>query len=292
MNRRNQGVAGSNPVGGTIVLNISKVENFEQILTFLSLRTGLFCMTAVLGIVSGKGGCGKTTTSANLSIALADNGYKVTAVDGNITTPNLGIHFGMPICPITLHDVIKGRVDVGKAIYKHPSGVDFVPAGLSVDDTKNVRPEKFYLAIKQLFGRDGIVVIDGAAGLGREARTSMALADGLLIVTNPEMPAVADALKAIKLAELTDKPVFGVVLNRVNGHAYEMSKKEVEEMLGIPILGEIPDDKNIPASIAAHMPVVKFKPRSKSARAFKKLAANIMGDEHKEERGFSFLWWR
>ncbi len=249
-------------------------------------------MTAVLGVISGKGGVGKTTSSANLSVALVDMGYKVTAVDGNITTPNLGLHFGMPLCPITLHDVIKGRVDVSQAVYKHPTGVHLVPAGLSIDDTKNIKPDKFYLAIKQLFARQGIVIIDGAAGLGREARTSMALADGLLVVTNPEMPAVADALKATKLAEITNRPVFGVVLNRVNGHAHEMSRKEVEEMINLPVLGEIPEDKWIPASVAAKIPVVQFKPRSKSARAFKKLAATLMGDDYQERRGFSILWWR
>jgi len=265
---------------------------YSIILTFLTLLRKVLCMVAVLSVISGKGGVGKTTTSANLSVALANKEYKVTAVDGNITTPNLAIHFGMPICPVTLHDVIKGRADVSKAVYRHPTGVDLVPAGLSVEDTKNIRPEKFYVAIKQLFNRSGIVIIDGAAGLGREARTSMALADGMLLVTNPEMPTVTDALKAIKMSDLMNKPVYGVVLNRVGGHDYEMSTKEVEEMLNVPVLAEIPEDRYIPASIAAKTPVVKFKPRSKSARAFRKLAADLMGDEHKEKKRFSLLWWR
>lgn len=235
-------------------------------------------MTMVISIISAKGGVGKTTTTANLAAALAKRHRAVTAVDGNVTTPNLSIHLGCALYPVTLHDVLAGRAKIEEAIYRHPAGFHVVPASLSVDDLSSVEPSRLSDAVHALMERPGLILVDGAAGLGREARAAMDCADSLLIVTNPDLPAVTDAFKAVKLAQRLGKPMVGVVINRAGAHKNEMSAKEISDMLEVPVFATIPEDKSVPASIANHMPVVVMKPRSKSARAFDRLAATLCGE--------------
>jgi len=242
----------------------------------------------VLSVISAKGGVGKTTTTANLAAALVRYNKDVTAVDGNLTTPNLSIHLGCALYPVTLHDVLAGRASMDQAIYRHPAGFRVVPASLSVGDI-GIDPSQLSAAIRELVSRRGLIIVDGAAGLGREARAAMDCADGLLIVTNPDLPAVTDALKAIKLAQMEHKSVLGVVVNRAGAHRSEMPADEIADMLEAPVLSTVSEDRNIPASIAAKVPIVLWKPRSKSARSFRKLAATLVGEAEPEAGFFSNL---
>ena len=89
-------------------------------------------MTRLILITSGKGGVGKTTLTSNLSAALTDFGEDVIAMDANLTTPNLGLHTGMHLAPNTLHDVLKGKKELKKAIYPHPYGYKIIPASMSL----------------------------------------------------------------------------------------------------------------------------------------------------------------
>src|SRR3989338_3074595 len=89
-------------------------------------------MGRIIVVASGKGGAGKTTFVCNLSAALAKLGKHVVAVDANLTTPNLGVHLGVPLYPITLQDVLSGEAKLKEAIYKHKSGVSVLPADMSI----------------------------------------------------------------------------------------------------------------------------------------------------------------
>jgi len=106
----------------------------------------------------------------------------------------------------------------------------------------------------------------------------MGVADDLIIVTNPELPAVTDALKAIKLAEENGTRVLGVVVNRVKGLRHELTLNEIKSMLEVPIISVIPEDLAVPRSIAKRIPVVHHKPNSKASIEFHKLAARIIGE--------------
>jgi len=102
-------------------------------------------------------------------------------------------------------------------------------------------------------------------------------------------------LKAIKLAEKRNTPVSGIVVNRVSRKSYELSIPEIREMLGKPVIGIIPEDGEVPRSIAVRGPVTQYNPRCKSAIGFKKLAANLLGEEYKEKFRISdylFGWMR
>ena len=104
----------------------------------------------IIGLLSGKGGVGKTTTSINVSAALNHFGKKVVVVDANVTTPNVGLHLGVPIVPVTLHDVLKGSHKIHDAVYQHKSGTLVVPASIALHDLKNLNPNKLTKHIEDL----------------------------------------------------------------------------------------------------------------------------------------------
>ncbi|MAH03586.1 hypothetical protein CMI39_02250 [Candidatus Pacearchaeota archaeon] len=124
------------------------------------------------------------------------------------------------------------------------------------------------------------VIVDSAAGLGDEAISVIKMADELILVTNPEMPAITDALKTIKLAEQLKKPVLGVIMTRVKENNIEMQPETVKEMLEVPILGMIPEDISIQKSLSLKDAVVHTHPKSKPARAYKEIAAKIVGVDY------------
>ncbi|MEM5853595.1 MAG: cell division ATPase MinD [Candidatus Aenigmatarchaeota archaeon] len=245
-------------------------------------------MTRSIAIISGKGGVGKTTLTSNLAAALATLGEDVVAVDGNLTTPNLGMHVGMHFAPHTLHDVLKGKVKLKDAIYPHPFGFKVIPASLCVDDLTGIDPSGLYEIVFNLTGKTNYILIDSAAGLGREAISALQATSEVLPVTNPNLPSVADLLRTVKLAERLGKKVIGIVLNRVGKKDYELKKEEIEEMIGYPVVAQIPEDKNIPKAIFAKMPVVNYSPNSPASIEFKKLACLLTGRPFLEKQRFHF----
>ncbi len=237
-------------------------------------------MTRIIACVSGKGGVGKTTIVANLGIALAKMGQNIVVVDTNVTTPNLGLHLGVPFYPITLHDVLKGRAKIEQAMYKHESGLRIVPAGLSLKDMSGADPKQLANVLLELLGDTDIVLLDVAAGLGREALAAIEAADEMIIITNPELTAVADALKASKLAQQLGTNLSGVVINRVAGKMHEMKVESVLSMLGnYDLLATIPEDINIQEAIAIRTPVVSYNSKAPSSKQLNKLALRIIGQE-------------
>src|SRR3972149_1303174 len=185
-------------------------------------------MTRIISVLSGKGGVGKTTTVTNLAAALAKHGVDVTIVDANVTTPNLGLHLGVSLYPITLHDVLQKRAEPEMAVYEHPAGFRVIPASLSVDSLKEeLDLDRLNAVLINMLGKSQVVIVDAAAGLGREAMKSIEVADELVVVTNPELPAVTDALKTIRLAQNHGTKILGVVVNRVKNQKHEMSRESI-----------------------------------------------------------------
>lgn len=247
-------------------------------------------MAKTIVIASGKGGVGKTVTAINLAIALNSLGKNVAIVDSNLTTPNVALHLGSPVVPITLNHVLQGRKHVYRATYTHHSGAKVVPASLSLDAIRGIKPSRFATAIKDLKKITDFIIVDSAAGLGHEALLPFeALDEGdeILIVTNPEMPALADALKTIKLAEKMKKHVSGVIVTRARNKKPETTTKNIREMLEKPILAKVPEDDSVRESIALRNALVLTHPESRAAKSYKRLAAKIANIEYKDEsKGF------
>lgn len=236
-------------------------------------------MTRIIGVIGGKGGIGKTTLVSNLSCSLASLGYNVVAIDANMTTPNLGLHLGLHLSPRTLHDVLKGRTKIQNAIYKHSSGFNVVPGNMATSELQGIDIGRLPSTVMSFYNKADFVILDSAAGLGREALSGLQSADEILLITNPDLPSVADAMKTMKLAEEADKKVIGVVLNKVSGEGHELSPAEIEEMIGYKVVAQIPHDKSVPKSIANKIPVFVAHPESDAAVEFGRLAHALVGKE-------------
>jgi len=239
-------------------------------------------MTRLIILTSGKGGVGKTTLSSNLAAALTDFGEKVIVMDANLTTPNLGLHLGMHLTPNTLHSVLKGESRLKDAIYPHPYGFKVIPASLGLNDLRGVDVGRLPEISLNLIGKADYVILDCAAGLGREAISALSASDEAIIVTNPDLPSVTDALKILNIAKETNVKIIGVVINRVKGNPSELTRNEVRSLLKIPVIAEIPEDSNIALSIAVKKPLIKFSPRSPAAVEIKRLAARLSGRRYQE----------
>ncbi len=237
-------------------------------------------MGRVIVVGSGKGGVGKTTTVANLAVGLTKMGKSVIAIDGNTTTSNLGLHVGLSRYPVTLQDVLKGRAPLEQAIWCHPAGFRIIPADVAISKVMSPKPGQLLDVLNRLIRRVDFVLIDSAAGLCSEALSAIRAADELLVVTNPELPALTDALKLGAFAQKFETKNLGVVLNRVNGN-HQWSKEEVEEFLDMPVIGEVVEDVAVQKAIAKKIPVVMYSPTSKSAHQFMSLAAHLAGVPYK-----------
>lgn len=241
-------------------------------------------MEKVIVITSGKGGVGKTTTAINLGAALNYFGKDTLIVDANLTTPNIGIILNSPEVPISLNHVLDKKADIFEAIYEHDSGIKIIPSSLSVKELKKIKPEKLKSIKKDLEEIADYVIVDSAAGLGAEARHAIDMADELIIITNPEIPCITDALKVIKLAEEMNRSVKGVIITRVRKDKIEMQPDTVKDMLEVPILGMVPEDMNIKKSLNMKDAVIHTHPKSKSSRAYKEIAANLLNLKYDSDK--------
>jgi len=236
----------------------------------------------IITVTSGKGGVGKTTTTINLGAALNAINKEVIVVDANLTTPNVGLHLGAPIVPVNLNHVMQGKAKVVDAIYEHDSGTKVIPSSLSVKELRKINHDKLKDVAKKLRSMADYVLLDSAAGLGIEAISSIEAADEIIIVTNPEITAVTDALKTVRLAQELGKKVRGVIVTRVSGNQHEMSIGNIKEMLDLPVLGVVPEDKKVLASLRHKDAVIHMYPYTKSALAYKRIAAKIAGVSYKD----------
>lgn len=233
-------------------------------------------MKKLIVITSGKGGVGKTTTAINLGAAINFFKKDVLVIDANFSTPNIGVHLNSPEVPINLNHVLLGKAEAFEAVYVHESGMKIMPASLSIKELKKTKPEKLKEFKGDFKKLSDYVILDCAAGLGVEALSVMSLADELIIVTNPEIPAITDALKTIKLAQMMKKPIMGVIVTRVRKDKIEMQPEAVRDMLEVPILGMIPEDIHIQKSLNSRNSVINSYPKSNSSRAYKEIAARIL----------------
>jgi len=234
-------------------------------------------MGRIIAIVSGKGGVGKTTTAINLGAALNKLGQDVVVVDVNLNTPNIGIHLGAPIVPVTLNNVLKGKADIADAIYEHVSGTKIVPSSLSVKEITNFNTKKIPAIIRQLKDMADFVILDSAAGFSEEAIATMDAGEEIIVVTNPEMPSVTDALKAIKVAKERGKEVKGIIVTRHKNENYEMSLASIKSMLEAPIIGLIPEDAAVKKALNRRDAVVHVYPNSKVSKKYIEIARKIIG---------------
>ena len=236
-------------------------------------------MVRIIGIVSGKGGVGKTTIGLNIGAALAHHFKKnVTIVDCNVTTSHLGLYLGMYYCPITLNKVLRGEYTAEEAVQHHHTGLNVIPASLSLSDLEGIDVTEIRNSIKSIFDKNDIILLDGSPGLGREAIATLRASDEILYVTNPYIPFAMDIVRNQEIVnEIGVKPL-GIVLNMIHNKKYEMNTKEIEELTRLPVISKIPFDRNVHKSLALKTPVVTYKPYTAASREIIKLSSSLVGE--------------
>lgn len=240
-------------------------------------------MTRVISVVSGKGGAGKTTVTANLGVSLSRQGKDVLIIDGNFSGANIAQHFGIGFQDVSLNDVLDGDAYITQAVAKHPAGVSVLPASVlefnaSADNLKH--------SIVEFLGDKDFVLIDSAAGTDEEVQAAVESSDEVLLVSEPELPSLTNCLGAKKLAEQLERDVIGLVINSVRGENSEVEEEDIRELIGEDIIGKVPDHKHVREGIALREPVVSYKPKSNVSLAFHDVAHRLRGEEP-PERGFS-----
>jgi septum site-determining protein MinD len=237
-------------------------------------------MSRIITVASGKGGVGKTTFVSSLATALAGFNKSVIAIDGNLTTANLGLHLGIPLYPVTLQDVLNGEARLNDAMYYHQAGFTVIPADISLKKLRQADSNELIDVFYKLVGSCDFILVDAAAGLGKEAMSAVEAADELITITNPELPALTDALKLGNLAAKFETQNLGVVVNRVKNKRHEFSLNSIEDFLEMPLLGKIPEDAEVPKAISKKQPVVAYNPKAMASQHIMAIAARLIGEEY------------
>ena len=239
-------------------------------------------MTRFLSIASGKGGVGKTTVAINLGTALSSLGVEVLVVDGNLYTPNLGLYLGISKFPATLHDAIKGTKNIRETVYIHSSGLKIIPSSISLEDMKNLNLENMNKVMLDLYGTADIVLIDVSAGVGEEAVSAIKSSEEMILVLTPDSASIADAIKTMNVAKDLGIKTRGVVVNKAADNS-EFSNESITALFGLPIISTIPEEPMIKAAVSIKQPVVFSYPECPASIAFRKLAAELIGQKYEEK---------
>ena len=242
-------------------------------------------MTAqVATITSGKGGVGKTTTTANLAVALAMNGQKVVCIDGDIGLRNLDVVLGLENRIVyDLVDVIEGRCRLRQAMIrdKRLPELYLIPAAQTRDKSA-VSPSDMVRLCDELRPEFDWILIDSPAGIERGFRNAVAPADLVIVVTNPEVSAVRDDDRIIGLIEAEEKGPARLILNRLNPALVKrgdmLTADDVLELLAVDLLGIVPEDENVVVGSNRGQPVA-MDGKSRAGEAFQNIARRLNGED-------------
>jgi len=250
-------------------------------------------MGRAIVIMSGKGGVGKTTTTANLGTALARQGKNVVLIDADIGLRNLDVVMGLEN-RIVYHvvDVLQKKCTPQKALIKDRR-IDnlFLLAASQTDDKDSVSPEQMRDLIEQLKAAFDWVLIDCPAGIEQGFRNAIAGADEAIVVATPEVASIRDADRVVGLL-LRQNISARLIVNRVAPEMVRrgdmLSQEDVIEILSLELLGAVPLDGDIVVSTNKGMPAT-MDARSPAARAFEKIARRIDGGESEDDERIGFF---
>lgn len=241
-------------------------------------------MCEVYVITSGKGGVGKTTTTANLGAGLALLGKKVLLIDADIGLRNLDVVMGLENRIVyDLVDVVEGHCRIKQALIKDKrfENLFLLPAA-QTRDKDAVSPEQMQKLIETLRDEFAYILIDCPAGIEQGFKNAIAGADQALIVTTPEISAVRDADRIIGLLEANELKESRLIINRIRGNMVKrgdmLDIDDVVDILAIDVIGVVPDDENIVVSTNKGEPIVT-KQDSQAGQAYRNIVERIIGNE-------------
>ncbi len=223
-------------------------------------------MGRFLGIVSGKGGVGKTTTSINLAFCLKDF-YKTVLVEGNLQNPHIGLHFGQKKPEYTIHDATMLKHTIEKAIH------DIYGMNVVMGSTgAKYNEDRIQKVIRGLYPFGETIIVDCPPGNYMQI---LEHCDECIIVTTPDPVSVSESYIAKGTAKKLGVIVLGVVINRASRSRHELGEKRISQFLNLPVLANIPEDKKVQEALSKKQPVVHYNPSAKSSREFIRLADSV-----------------
>jgi len=238
-------------------------------------------------VTSGKGGVGKTTTTANVGAALAREGEKVVVIDVDVGLRNLDVVMGLEGRVVfDLIDVLEGRCKMRQALIrdKRVENLYLLPAS-QTKDKDALDPKIFRAVVKHLLEDEGFdrVLIDSPAGIERGFQTAVAPAEGALVVVNPEVSSVRDADRIVGLLEAGEVSENRLIVNRLRPKMVKrgdmLGVDDVQEILGLPLIGIVPEDEAILVSTNVGEPIVIRKERTAAGEEFRNIARRIRGED-------------
>lgn len=234
-------------------------------------------------VTSGKGGVGKTTTTANLGVGLALRGHKVVVIDTDIGLRNLDVVMGLENRIVyDLVNVVEGTCKVNQAMIrdKHCENLHLIPAA-QIRDKTAIQAGQLREVCDQLKNDFDYVVIDCPAGIELGFQNAVGAADQAVVVTTPEVSAIRDADRVIGLVEAAQLPTPGLVVNRFKPEMVRqndmMNTQQIMELLSVQLLGVVPDDEHVIVATNLGLPVV-HNMKSQSGEAFRRIAARVDGE--------------
>lgn len=235
-------------------------------------------------ITSGKGGVGKTTTTANIGTALAALGKKVVVVDGDTGLRNLDVLMGLENRIVyTIIDAIEGRCRLKQALIKDKRfpNLCLLPTA-QTKDKDDISAQDMLKLVKELKEQFDYVLIDSPAGIEQGFENSVIGADKAIVVVNPEITSVRDADRVIGKLDAKGLEDHSVIVNRLN---HEMTQRgdmldvsDIIETLSIELLGVVPDDREITVSTNKGEPIV-LEESARAGKAFRNIAKRITGEK-------------
>lgn len=240
-------------------------------------------MGRAIVITSGKGGVGKTTTTANLGSALAQLGHSVVLVDADIGLRNLDVVMGLEN-RIVFHlvDAVRGKCALQKAMIKDRrlDNLWILPAS-QTDDKDAVKPDDMVRVIGELKAQHDFVLIDCPAGIEQGFKNAIAGADEAIVVATPEVSSIRDADRVVGLLAAADVPAR-LIVNRIAPHLVKkgdmLSQADVIEILALELLGAVVLDDQVVATTNKGVPAV-LEGKSLAAKEFIRIAKKLSGIE-------------
>ncbi len=240
-------------------------------------------MSEVIVITSGKGGVGKTTTTANLGICLAKLGKKVVLVDTDIGLRNLDILLGLENSIVyDLVDLVSGVCTTQQALINHPhiDGLSFIPAA-QTKDKDTISAEDMQIVCEKLKKDFDFIIIDCPAGIEQGFKNAIAAADKALIVVNPEFSSTRDADRIVGLLEENEIFDYYLIINKIRPDMVKRGEMmNVEDIIGIleiNLMGIVPDDINIIIS-ANKKEYEILSSKSLAGQAYQNIAQRLNGN--------------
>ncbi|HVJ49788.1 septum site-determining protein MinD [Desulfitobacterium sp.] len=241
-------------------------------------------MGDVIVVTSGKGGVGKTTTSANIGTGLAAAGHNVVLVDTDIGLRNLDVVMGLENRIVyDIVDVTSGNCRLRQALIKDKryENLYLLPAAQTKDKTA-VNPEQMKALALELKNEFDYAIIDCPAGIEQGFRNAIAGADRAIVVTTPEVSAVRDADRIIGLLEAADLKNPRLIINRIRPAMVKrgdmMDISDIMDILAIDLIGVVPDDESIVISTNRGEPAVSDN-SSHAGEAYRRITRRIQGEE-------------